>query len=268
MPNRLLREGILESRAVCNLSETGEIFYRRLMSVVDDYGRFEADVELLRGRLFLRNLDRWPLTRVSEALTECCGMQTKQDQFLIIVYVAEDGNKYLQINNFGQRIRSESKYPDPPSLTYVSSPPPLAARASPPTTPPTTHSSFSEGRAREGNQNGKSAMASTPISALPFAKSRDPSGEDDWEFRDWVDQAYDRHPKKADRVLAELALMKQFAHDASLRKMFDENHVLWCESAAWRDKQGSYAPKLGQWVEDLGWKHPPPKAPSMFPDLE
>jgi hypothetical protein len=48
MPSRLLREGILDSEAVNALSFAAEVFYRRLMSVVDDFGRPRAAVR--RGR--------------------------------------------------------------------------------------------------------------------------------------------------------------------------------------------------------------------------
>ncbi len=40
MPNRVIREGILNSQRVNKLTEPAELFYRRLMSVVDDFGRF------------------------------------------------------------------------------------------------------------------------------------------------------------------------------------------------------------------------------------
>ena len=49
MPNRILREGILSSERVDALSEGAEILYRRLMSVVDDYGRYFAHPTLIRS---------------------------------------------------------------------------------------------------------------------------------------------------------------------------------------------------------------------------
>jgi hypothetical protein len=84
VPNRYLREGILDSEAVNRLSEEAELFYRRLMSVVDDYGRIEANLELLRARCFPLQLDRWPLSRVGQVLAECgqmtaeCGQMTAE----------------------------------------------------------------------------------------------------------------------------------------------------------------------------------------------
>jgi hypothetical protein len=42
MPNRELREGILTSERINALTFPAEVFYRRLMSVVDDFGRCPA----------------------------------------------------------------------------------------------------------------------------------------------------------------------------------------------------------------------------------
>lgn len=120
MPKRLLRDGILESRAVNALSEPAEILYRRLMSIVDDYGRFEADPELIRARCFPLQLDRWPTERVARIFAEL-----HRDSPLILHYSV--GQKsYLQIQNFGQRIQTKSsKCPDPPmQSTVIHSDPP------------------------------------------------------------------------------------------------------------------------------------------------
>ena len=120
MPNRILREAIITSRAISALSDSGQIFYRCLMSIVDDYGRFEADPEILRARCFPRQLDRWPLSRVSEALLECGEALSSDGVPLVTLYMSD--KEYLQINNFQQRIRllktgelTPSKYPDPDS---------------------------------------------------------------------------------------------------------------------------------------------------------
>ena len=135
MPNRILREAIITSRAVSAMSDQGQLFYRCLMSVVDDYGRFEADLDLLRARCFPRQFDRWPLSRVSESLSECGEARSSDGVPLLTLYSGTaDSKKYLQINNFGQRIRVDkagtsaaSKYPAPPSAAIRREPPPSAA---------------------------------------------------------------------------------------------------------------------------------------------
>jgi hypothetical protein len=135
MPNRILREGIIDSKAVNSLSDDGELFYRRLMSIVDDFGRFEADIELLRARLFARAYDRWGPSRVSHALADVSGVLTDDGHHLVTVY-CQSSKFYLQINNFNQRVRAEkSKCPSPDGQMAViwqaDDCPPRASRARP-----------------------------------------------------------------------------------------------------------------------------------------
>lgn len=75
MPSRILRDGILESKRVDKLSERAELFYRRLMSVVDDFGRFYGDPELLRARLYPRRLDKISNEDISKYVMECTKAQ-------------------------------------------------------------------------------------------------------------------------------------------------------------------------------------------------
>jgi hypothetical protein len=52
VPNRILRDNILTSEAVASLDWAAEVFYRRLHSIVDDYGRHEAGQQLLRAKCY------------------------------------------------------------------------------------------------------------------------------------------------------------------------------------------------------------------------
>lgn len=108
MPNRVLREGILESYDVDKLNWAAEVFYRRLMSKVDDFGRFSADVRLLRAALYPLKLDK-----VSDRDTQGW-LQATEKAGLVKVYEV-DGKSFLELQKFNQRVRSsESKYPAPP----------------------------------------------------------------------------------------------------------------------------------------------------------
>lgn len=119
MPNRILRDGILTSLRVDALSEGAELFYRRLMSVVDDYGRIEAHPVLLVSKCYPFRASKITPTHITKWLTECCGSTPmagsdgKQLPPLITAYTV-NGAQYLQINNFGQRER-HSKFPSPDS---------------------------------------------------------------------------------------------------------------------------------------------------------
>jgi hypothetical protein len=113
MPSRIVREGINSSRAVSSLSEEAQLFYRTLMLVVDDYGRFEIDLDVIRASCFPRQLDRWPPGRIETCLA--CAVQTLTDDGTPLIQRYRVASKeYLQINNFNQRVQSKPKFPGPP----------------------------------------------------------------------------------------------------------------------------------------------------------
>lgn len=112
MPNRILREGILKSTRVDALSSNAEIFYRRLMSVVDDYGRYEALPKLLRAAVYPLKYDEITDSAIESWLSECA-QHIGEEESLITVYEVR-GHRYLQVNNFHQRTRAKtSRFPDP-----------------------------------------------------------------------------------------------------------------------------------------------------------
>ena len=127
MPSRIVREGINSSRAVSSLSEEAQLFYRTLMLVVDDYGRFEVDLDVIRASCFPRQLDRWPPLRIETCLT--CAVQTLTDDGTPLIQRYRVASKeYLQINNFNQRVQSKPKFPGPPGTVNGS---PTVTRGSP-----------------------------------------------------------------------------------------------------------------------------------------
>jgi hypothetical protein len=109
MPTRLIREGILTSTRVNALDDAAEVFFRRLLSVVDDYGRCEAHAALLRASLYPLKLDRVTEPRIEKLL------KATADVGLITIYEVESspGKRFLQVHNFRQQVRSTSKHPPP-----------------------------------------------------------------------------------------------------------------------------------------------------------
>jgi len=109
MPNRILRDGILRSEKVNALEPLTELFYRRLMSVVDDYGRTEAHPTLLRSSCYPLLIDKVDEASVKKHLKSC------REVGLIQLYTV-DGKHFIQLINFNQQVRAKaSKYPDPPA---------------------------------------------------------------------------------------------------------------------------------------------------------
>lgn len=244
MPNRILRDGILGSRAVNSLSDSGEIFYRRLMSVVDDYGRFEADPELLRARCFPRQLDRWPLSRVSEALSECSEARSSDGVPLITLYCSlTSEEKYCQINNFAQRIRVDkkgvptpSKYPEPTedgearlnAAKRGDSPPKAYAYA------------YAKASAETGTR--------APILSMPPAQ--------DWDTR--YRALYDRHiipGFQQDGAFEYSQIISSAVKPDVTADAIDKSHAEWMEF--FHENPDIYRPGIGKWLKEGYWTRRP-----------
>lgn len=107
MPNRVLRESILDSEAVNSLSPGAELFYRRLMSVVDDFGRFDARLTVLRSRCYPLTVTQVRETDISRWIAEC------ETAGLIALYEVA-GKSYILFQKLGTPRALSSKYPEPP----------------------------------------------------------------------------------------------------------------------------------------------------------
>lgn len=108
MPNRILREGIITSERVASLDWAAEVFYRRLHSVVDDFGRYYANPSLLRAACYPLQLDKVSDSDIGKWLA--CA----QKAALVRVYPAKDGKRYIELLDFRQQVRAtKSRFPDP-----------------------------------------------------------------------------------------------------------------------------------------------------------
>ena len=163
MPNRIIREAILSSERVASLGWPAEVFYRRLMSIVDDYGRHEAHPQLLRSRCYPLQTDNVRTADITRWMAEC------QKAGLILGYEVE-GKRYLEILNFGQQRRSASKCPPPSADADKRKHPPADA-------PVFGGVSVDED---EGGDEGDARVTARPTKRCP------PSFEPDEELRQWA----------------------------------------------------------------------------------
>lgn len=113
MPNRVIREGILDSERIENLVRKygfdAENFYRRLMSVADDYGRFDGRISVIMARCYPTLLDY-----ITEQQVEKWLMATIDPDVGLVKMYEVDGRKYIEILDFGQRLRiQKARYPEP-----------------------------------------------------------------------------------------------------------------------------------------------------------
>jgi hypothetical protein len=107
MPVRLLREGINDSEAVNALTFPAEVFYRRLMSAVDDFGRFDGRPAVLRSRLYPLKIDTVREADITRWIAEC------EKAGLIALY-AVNSKPYILFGKLGSPRAKESKFPEPP----------------------------------------------------------------------------------------------------------------------------------------------------------
>ncbi len=109
MPNRLIREDILTSERIDKLDAFSEVFYRRLMSRVDDHGLYDARPSILRSSLYPLRVDRIREADIARSLTACEGAG-------VIALYQHDGKPYLRMLDTRWEVRSKPKFPAPPAL--------------------------------------------------------------------------------------------------------------------------------------------------------
>ena len=91
----------------------------RLITLADDYGRYEAHPMLIRNEAFPYGDPDGkdvPVEKVDSALRALCG---QNDGSGLIQLYEVGGTRYLQINRWKERARSESKYPCPTDDCHV-----------------------------------------------------------------------------------------------------------------------------------------------------
>lgn len=117
MPNRDLKDCNRRSASLQLLSDAAERLWYRLITAVDDFGRMEADPEVVFTTCFQRVPKGWTVAKVEKCLQELSTFQAVGQEPLIQIYQA--GTKlYLQIVSASNHIykrAKESKYPDPVS---------------------------------------------------------------------------------------------------------------------------------------------------------
>lgn len=98
----------MTSPRMAKLGWPEEVFYRRLHSVVDDFGRYYADQGMLRAACYPRQLNKVSDPDIGKWLRACV------DAALVRVYPAQDGERYLEVLDFAQQVRAKkSKFPGP-----------------------------------------------------------------------------------------------------------------------------------------------------------
>lgn len=104
MPNRILREGLLDSDRIGQVSIGAEVLFCRLMLLADDFGRYDGRVSVICRRAFVNRRS------VDEHMTGEWLQELADAELLHLYHV--DGRPFIELLNFRQRTRAQvSKYP-------------------------------------------------------------------------------------------------------------------------------------------------------------
>jgi len=110
MPNRVLHAGLLTSKRWNRCSWIAQSAYVRLLTLVDDFGRYEADPVILKSHLFPLHVE--PAVTV-ELVLDIINEWVKED--LLEIYLKEE-DIFLQLKRWKNTPRAKnSRYPNPPS---------------------------------------------------------------------------------------------------------------------------------------------------------
>lgn len=221
MPNRILREGILSSERVEKLNWAEEVFYRRLMSVVDDFGRFYARPSLILAACYPLLLKKVSDSDIEKWLSAC------ENAALVRVYPAADGKRYLQLVDFGQQVRAvKSKYPGPPDCA--------APATQLPSNPPA------------------SAHLGVSVSGVGVEVVKTPAPVVAGMF----DEFWKAYPKKKSKDDAQKAFTKRKPTRELLDAMLKA--LAWqSKSDAWLKDKGQFIPYPATWLNDGAWQDEP-----------
>lgn len=232
MPNRIIREAILSSEKIASLGWPEEVFYRRLLSIVDDYGRTEANPQLLRARCYPLQVDAVRTADITRWMAAC------QKAGVLLCYVVL-GKQFIEVINFGQQQRSPSKWPAPPPVdincSQVISSAHLVA----------------------------SVFEGVSVSDTPKApKGADGRFEEFWKAypvktgKDAARKAFEKRKPDAEllsQMLSAINAQKSSAKWVKDGGQFIPNPATWLNQGRWQDgADGDGSAEIGQWHETRG----------------
>lgn len=218
MPTRLLREGILSSDRVEQLDPPAEVFYRRLMSKVDDFGFYDARPSILRANLYPLRIDLVREADITRWIAAC------EKAGLIALY-QHDGKPFMQMLDTEWQTRSEPKFPLPP---------------------------WGKGKPTQATENN-CLQPEAPVTVFgdgvgdAVVTPKPPRGVDGRFEKFWA-----AYPSKVGKDAARKAFDKRKPDDALLTSMLSAIEVQRF-SDKWLKNQGEFIPNPSTWLNQGRW---------------
>lgn len=111
MPQRFLRPGLTTSPRWNALDWQAQSFYVRLITLVDDFGRYYADYRILRSHVFPMGDAKGGDVSVKTIESICKQLSASG---MVSFYANYEGQQFLKIERWEETVRAKkSKYPDP-----------------------------------------------------------------------------------------------------------------------------------------------------------
>lgn len=188
MPSRVIRGEIVNSESLARVSEGAELVFYKLLNVVDDYGRYLADPEILAAHLYPR---RRCISSVmmEERLQELANADGEEAGPIHLYWV--DGKRYVWLVNHekhrsNQKRGRKSRWPLPNEVPEGILPPADWKPEPKETGDPQTSESSADPHGSHGDPTGVTGCRGDEVSRLrgvvqePSARSaRTPKGQTD-----------------------------------------------------------------------------------------
>ena len=242
MPTRLIRDKICKSESIDELTWFEEVFFYRLITLCDDFGRYDARPKVLKADLFPLK-DGVTLSQIENALNKLSTVGMVQ------VYMY-DQKPFLQLVTWEkyQNVRNhKSKYPQPPSLsdgiTQLNTNEYNCIQS--PANAPVIQS--------ESESESESKSESEGADALSHTHGQEPASG--------FDSFWSAYPKKVGKGAAQKAWKKIKPNKELVAKMLEAVAVA-KTSRQWLDNGGQFIPHPATWLNQERWEDEPFTAPN------
>lgn len=216
MPQRFLRPGIRTSDAWNRTSFGAQSLYIAILTLVDDFGRYDARVPILHGECFA-------LRPVIKPQRTAAFRSELQRMGLIRVYSVE-GKEYLQVTKWHEHARGiRSRFPD-----EILNPQESAADRSVPLPPSPLHHTPLHHVHHSTKSNGAKAPAAPPALGIE-------------------DEIYEAYPRKEGKDAALRAIRKRLNEGANGKFMLDQVKV-YAVNIAWKERR--FIPHPATWFNE------------------
>lgn len=228
MPQRFLRPGITTSERWNSVSFEAQSLFIRILTLVDDFGRYDARIPILHGQCFALRPDIKP--------QRSAALRSELQRAKMIVVYEVDGREFLEVTQWQERARSErSKFPKKPQVFDIST-------------------SAADGSAPQDSAASIDHRSSTIVprpSPSPIAISSETK-------REGFDEFWQEYPKKVAKADAEKAWEK---HGCSKLLPQIITAIRRCKSSAdWTKDAGQFIPHPQKWLNRRGWDDELPPA--------